>query len=145
MSTRRPFSIQRGQAVGRHHKISRYAMFTHHTSTFLQSSSKATSKGADRTLSSPSQSVSTPGQSANAISPRLQLSPQELKEVVTAFNDTNEPKAVQASGLHLAGEKYFVIMANEKSLYGKKVGWRQPLSQQLPFRELHLGNSWNPY
>jgi Profilin len=28
---------------------------------------------------------------------------------------------VQASGLHLAGEKYFVIMANEKSLYGKKV------------------------
>lgn len=50
-----------------------------------------------------------------------QLSPQELREVVTAFNDTNEPKAVQATGLHLAGEKYFVLKADEKSLYGKKV------------------------
>ncbi|ERF76769.1 hypothetical protein EPUS_02308 [Endocarpon pusillum Z07020] len=49
-----------------------------------------------------------------------QLSPQELREVVTAYNDTNEPKAVQATGLHLAGEKYFVIKADEKSLYGKK-------------------------
>jgi profilin len=55
-----------------------------------------------------------------------QLSPQELREIVTAFNDTNDPKAVQASGLHLAGEKYFVIKADEKSLYGKKV--RSPLS-----------------
>ena len=52
---------------------------------------------------------------------RPQLLPQELKEVVSAFSDTNEPKAVQESGLHLAGEKYFVIMANDKSLYGKKV------------------------
>jgi profilin len=51
----------------------------------------------------------------------LQLSPQELQEVVTAFKDTNEPKAVQATGLHLASEKYFVIKADEKSLYGKKV------------------------
>ena len=55
-----------------------------------------------------------------------QLSPQELREVVTAFSDTNDPKAVQASGLHLAGEKYFVIKADDKSLYGKKVRSLQP-------------------
>jgi Profilin len=64
-------------------------------------------------------------------STHLQLSPQELREVVTAFNDTNEPKAVQATGLHLAGEKYFVIKADEKSLYGKKVRIINPNPQNL--------------
>jgi Profilin len=64
-------------------------------------------------------------------SSHLQLSPQELREVVTAFNDTNEPKAVQATGLHLAGEKYFVIKADEKSLYGKKVRIINPVPRIL--------------
>nr|AEH41492.1 profilin II [Endocarpon pusillum] len=62
----------------------------------------------------------TEGTSCWATSKDFKLSPQELREVVTAYNDTNEPKAVQATGLHLAGEKYFVIKADEKSLYGKK-------------------------
>ncbi|KAF7508788.1 hypothetical protein GJ744_008665 [Endocarpon pusillum] len=62
----------------------------------------------------------TEGTSCWATSKDFKLSPQELREVVTAYNDTNDPKAVQATGLHIAEEKYFVIKADEKSLYGKK-------------------------
>lgn len=62
----------------------------------------------------------TEGTSCWATSKDFKLSPQELREVVSAYNDTNDPKAVQATGLHLAGEKFFVIKADEKSLYGKK-------------------------
>jgi Profilin len=74
-------------------------------------------------------------------SSHVQLSPQELREVVTAFNDTNEPKAVQATGLHLAGEKYFVIKADEKSLYGKKVRINQPKSPDLEGNVSSSGSS----
>ena len=45
-----------------------------------------------------------------------------MKEVVGAYKDTSEPKKVQQNGLHIAGEKYFVLKADETSLYGKKVG-----------------------
>lgn len=52
---------------------------------------------------------------------RSQLSPAELREVVTAFSDEGDPKAVQSTGLHIAGEKYVVLKADNKSLYGKQV------------------------
>jgi hypothetical protein len=59
-----------------------------------------------------------------------------MQEVVGAYKDTATPKAVQASGLHIAGQKYIVIKADDTSLYGKKV---RPLSSGPPtFRE------WNP-
>lgn len=41
-----------------------------------------------------------------------------------AFNDkgdANGVKKVQASGLHLAGEKYLTLRADDRSLYVKKV------------------------
>ena len=43
-----------------------------------------------------------------------------MKEIVTAYRDTATPKAVQSTGLHIAGEKYIVLKADETSLYGKK-------------------------
>jgi hypothetical protein len=51
----------------------------------------------------------------------LQVSPQEMTEVVTAFKDTSDVKKVQSTGLHIAGEKFIVLKADDRSLYGKKV------------------------
>ena len=49
------------------------------------------------------------------------MTPQEVAEIVNAYKDTSTPKKVQSTGLHLAGQKYIVIKADETSLYGKKV------------------------
>jgi len=45
-----------------------------------------------------------------------------MQEVVGAYKDTSVPKKIQSVGLHIAGEKYIVLKADETSLYGKKVG-----------------------
>ncbi|KAI4857360.1 hypothetical protein E4T45_01157, partial [Aureobasidium sp. EXF-8846] len=50
----------------------------------------------------------------------LQVSPQEMTEVVSAFKDTSDVKKVQSTGLHIAGEKFIVLKADDRSLYGKK-------------------------
>ena len=50
-----------------------------------------------------------------------QVSPQEMAEVVNAFKDTGDVKQVQSTGLHVAGERFVVIKADDRSLYGKKV------------------------
>ncbi|KIV90347.1 hypothetical protein B0A52_00951 [Exophiala mesophila] len=60
------------------------------------------------------------GTSVWATSPGFSLSPTELQEVVGAYKDTSEPKKVQSTGLHIAGQKYIVIKADDTSLYGKK-------------------------
>jgi len=47
-----------------------------------------------------------------------------MKTVASAFNDkgdANGVKKVQASGLHLAGEKFLTLRADDRSLYVKKV------------------------
>lgn len=47
-----------------------------------------------------------------------------MREVVNAFKDkgdANGVKSVQSTGLHVAGEKFIVLKADERSLYGKKV------------------------
>ena len=44
-----------------------------------------------------------------------------MKDIVGAFNDTSEPKKVQSEGFHVAGVRYVVIKAEDRSLYGKKV------------------------
>jgi len=59
-----------------------------------------------------------------------QLTPQELEDIVAAFKDTTEPKAVWASGIHIAGEKYMTIKAEDKSLYGMKVRYKQTPSEK---------------
>jgi profilin len=55
---------------------------------------------------------------------RVQVHPQEMKEVVAAYKDKGDAqgvKQVQSTGLHVAGERYVVLKADERSLYGKKV------------------------
>ncbi|KAI9651870.1 MAG: profilin, required for normal timing of actin polymerization in response to thermal stress [Alyxoria varia] len=63
------------------------------------------------------------GTSVWATSPGFSVAPQELKDVVTAFNDkgdANGVKQVQSTGIHIGGERYVVLKADERSLYGKK-------------------------
>lgn len=62
------------------------------------------------------------GNSVWASSPGFTVTPSEMQEVVGAYKDTSMPKKVQSTGLHIAGQKYIVIKADETSLYGKKVG-----------------------
>ncbi|CAD0031351.1 unnamed protein product, partial [Aureobasidium pullulans] len=62
------------------------------------------------------------GNSVWATSAGFTVSPQEMNEVVTAFKDTSDVKKVQSTGLHIAGEKFIVLKADDRSLYGKKEG-----------------------
>lgn len=51
-----------------------------------------------------------------------------MKEVTNAFKDKGDAsglKAVQSNGLHIAGERYVVLKADDRSLYGKKVRQRR--------------------
>jgi len=61
------------------------------------------------------------GTSVWAASSGFQVSPQELKPIVSSFADSSEPKAIQSSGFHIAGDKYITLRSDDRSLYGKKV------------------------
>jgi hypothetical protein len=61
------------------------------------------------------------GNSVWATSAGFQVTPKEMQDVVAAFKDTSEPKKVQMSGLHIAGQKYFVLKADDAGIYGKQV------------------------
>lgn len=54
-----------------------------------------------------------------------------MQAVVAAYKDTADPKKVWGTGLHIAGEKYVTLKADDRSLYGKKV------SNKLPFDSFH--------
>lgn len=45
------------------------------------------------------------------------ISTEEQAELVKGFQ---EPDNIQASGIRLAGVKYFTLQANDRSIYGKK-------------------------
>lgn len=47
-----------------------------------------------------------------------------MQEVVAAYKDPGKDgvKQVQSTGLHVAGERFVVLKADERSIYGKKVG-----------------------
>jgi hypothetical protein len=45
-----------------------------------------------------------------------------MQAVVAAYKDTADPKKVWGTGLHIAGQKYVTLKADDRSLYGKKVG-----------------------
>jgi profilin len=60
------------------------------------------------------------GTSVWASSAGFNVTPQEIQEVVGAYKDNSTPKKVQSTGLHIAGQKYIVIKADDTSLYGKK-------------------------
>ncbi len=46
-----------------------------------------------------------------------------MQEVVAAYKDPGKEgvKQVQSSGLYIAGERYVVLKADDRSIYGKKV------------------------
>lgn len=47
----------------------------------------------------------------------FQLTPEEQKNVVTAFQN---PDKTQAEGVKLAGQKFFTLQAEPERIYGKK-------------------------
>jgi hypothetical protein len=49
-----------------------------------------------------------------------------MQAVVAAYKDTADPKKVWGTGLHIAGEKYVTLKADDRSLYGKKVSNKLP-------------------
>ncbi|CAH6720313.1 profilin [[Candida] jaroonii] len=57
------------------------------------------------------------GDSLWAQSNGFQLDAQEITELARGFDD---PSQLQASGLHLKGVKYFLLKADERSIYGKQ-------------------------
>jgi profilin len=63
------------------------------------------------------------GNSVWATSAGFTVSPQEMQEVVAAYKDkgTDGVKQVQSTGLHIAGERFVVLKADDRSIYGKKV------------------------
>ncbi|KAI7256626.1 hypothetical protein KC345_g10954 [Hortaea werneckii] len=62
------------------------------------------------------------GNSVWAATHGFTVSPQEMQEVVTAYKDpgTDGVKQVQSTGLHIAGDRFVVLKADERSIYGKK-------------------------
>lgn len=58
------------------------------------------------------------GSSVWAASPGFTVKPEEMSVIVASFKD---PSTVQASGFHVAGQKYITIQASPDNLYGRKV------------------------
>ncbi|KXN81907.1 Profilin, partial [Leucoagaricus sp. SymC.cos] len=52
-----------------------------------------------------------------AKSPGYELSLEEQKAIIGGFSNHS---AVQGSGIRAAGQKFFTLQANERSIYGKK-------------------------
>jgi len=65
------------------------------------------------------------GNSVWATSSNFTVSPQEMQAVVAAYKDKGDVKQVQSSGLHIAGERFVVLKADDRSIYGKKVRFLQ--------------------
>lgn len=62
-----------------------------------------------------------------------------MQEVVAAYKDPGKEgvKQVQSSGLYIAGERYVVLKADDRSIYGKKV--RQHLFARMRMRLAEKG------
>lgn len=60
---------------------------------------------------------SAAGDSLWAESGSFAIAPQEIKAVATGYSD---PSQLQAHGLHIEGKKYFLLRADERSIYGKQ-------------------------
>ncbi|TKA46008.1 hypothetical protein B0A55_12354 [Friedmanniomyces simplex] len=66
---------------------------------------------------------SATGDSVWATSPAFNVSPTEMQAVVAAYKDPGNKegvKKVQSEGLHIAGERFVVLKADDRSVYGKK-------------------------
>ncbi|WPK25144.1 hypothetical protein PUMCH_002447 [Australozyma saopauloensis] len=60
---------------------------------------------------------SVAGDSLWAESGAFQIAPQEITAIAGGYND---PSQLQAHGLHVEGQKYFLLRADERSIYGKQ-------------------------
>jgi profilin len=49
------------------------------------------------------------------------LSPTEIQEVITGLS--GKPDKLYADGFHVAGERYVLTKAEDRSLYARKVGF----------------------
>ena len=65
----------------------------------------------------------TEGTSVWATSAKFTVSPQEMQEIVNTYKDKGSDgvKQVQSTGLHVADERFVVLKADDRSIYGKKV------------------------
>ncbi|KAI8913521.1 profilin [Gorgonomyces haynaldii] len=52
-----------------------------------------------------------------ATSQGFHVSDTEIQVIVNAFKDASQ---IRASGIHVNGEKYFALRADDRSVYGKK-------------------------
>ncbi|ODV95114.1 hypothetical protein PACTADRAFT_75644 [Pachysolen tannophilus NRRL Y-2460] len=59
---------------------------------------------------------SAAGDSVWASSNNFQLQPNEIAEITKGFSN---PANLQANGLHVQQQKYFLLRADERSIYGK--------------------------
>ena len=55
-----------------------------------------------------------------------------MQAIVAAYKDTADPKKVWGTGIHIAGEKYVTLKADDRSLYGKKVSNKPPSTRFTP-------------
>lgn len=60
------------------------------------------------------------GPSAWATSAGFTVAPAEIKDIIAAYNDKSDIKAVQSDGLHVGGERFVVLKSDDRSLYGKR-------------------------
>ena len=59
----------------------------------------------------------------------MQLSADEQQKIVKAFDNPDE---AQANGVRLAGQKFFTLSANARSVYGKKAVRHVPQASLSP-------------
>lgn len=57
------------------------------------------------------------GDSLWAQSGSFELLPQEIATIATGYDDASQ---LQTSGLHILDQKYFLLRADERSIYGKR-------------------------
>lgn len=56
------------------------------------------------------------GDSAWAVSGGLSLQPREISEIVQGFDN---PAGLQSNGLHIQGQKFMLLRADDRSIYGR--------------------------
>ncbi|KAL2046675.1 hypothetical protein ABVK25_011647 [Lepraria finkii] len=59
------------------------------------------------------------GTSVWASSPDFKVEPAEVQDVLASYKQT-EPKKIFETGFKIAGDKYFTLKADDRSVYGKK-------------------------
>jgi len=57
------------------------------------------------------------GDSVWAASPEFKVVPDEVRALISGFNNSDP---LHSGGIHIAGVKYFCILASDRSIYGKK-------------------------